>query len=79
MLNTKTPAKRLDQVCDRISVKEDNIHTEAQTTLFANYFRTVGILMDNSLILKSTVEHSKTPFALSLSKGERGFGMRVSL
>ena len=26
-------------------------------------------------ILKTAVEHSKIPFALSLSKGERGFGM----
>ena len=25
--------------------------------------------------LKTTVEHSKTPIALSLSKGARGFGM----
>jgi len=28
-----------------------------------------------SVILKTAVEHSKIPFALSLSKGERGFGM----
>ena len=32
-------------------------------------------MTEDSLNLKAAVKHSKIPFALSLSKGERDFGM----
>ena len=45
-------------------MKEVNSSVEAPENLY-------------SFVLKKLVELSKTPFALSLSKGERGFGSHL--